>query len=634
MKSEVLEAIGAVDLRRATLVNAALAANERAKFLLSLLQFALAHAAHPEQAVADLRRERLVCGLAESWLDEVVAGARAAAAGRVQVPHAEAALQKLAAEVTAMAAPLAGGPFDARLAALLAAMPACPDGLVEAAAVAAMTDAMPSRGDSLHRLVMDLHKALNRLQAELARETLDGAAVYGLADEDRPRLAAFMAGLNRTAPLKFAHPGLGTTATRAGGRLVIQNDIGTTDAHVIVVTVAGFKAQITYADVHPRRLAFLRAMLARFEVSWGAEETRQVAGLAGGAPFHLAIGVLEAAGEEELRAYLNFLGSRLVFLIDWNRARKQLRGFLRAPERVAALEWAAGEEIGHRGFLELGGAALINQAIETASGGAMHFGDRLCDVLGDAAATELVRFALRIASEGLRARQSLGLIRDRVRAELQTHFQSEGRRLLRLASEHAGLVFEIATLVRDGISAATTGDGGLGRRARRAGRFEHEADLLVVQMREAVRRRPDHEAMLRLLEAADDAADQLEEAAFLLELLTEAGAGGGPLACLAALADLLVENAEEWIKALGHAAAAAGDATHEDADDFLVAIDRVLALEHAADDAERRLRLEAVQQAGNFRQLYLYAEVGRVLEEAADALKHAGLIARDVMLGA
>ena len=48
-----------------------------------------------------------------------------------------------------------------------------------------------------------------------------------------------MAGLNRTAPLKFDHPGLATTATRAGVRLVIQNDIGMTDAHVIVLHVEG-----------------------------------------------------------------------------------------------------------------------------------------------------------------------------------------------------------------------------------------------------------------------------------------------------------------------------------------------------------------------------------------------------------
>jgi hypothetical protein len=59
----------------------------------------------------------------------------------------------------------------------------------------------------------------------------------------------------------------------------------------------------------------------------------------------------------------------------------------------------------------------------------------------------------------------------------------------------------------------------------------------------------------------------------------------------------------------------------------------VLALEHAADDAERALRYEAVQRAQDFRQLHLYAEVGRALEEAADALKTASLLTREVVLG-
>ena len=36
----------------------------------------------------------------------------------------------------------------------------------------------------------------------------------------------------------------------------------------------------------------------------------------------------------------------------------------------------------------------------------MHFGDRLCDVLGDAEARSFLRFVFRAASEGLRARQS------------------------------------------------------------------------------------------------------------------------------------------------------------------------------------------------------------------------------------
>ena len=40
-------------------------------------------------------------------------------------------------------------------------------------------------------------------------------------------------------PLEFKHPRLGITATRSGPRLIIQNDIGTTDAHVVVIHVEG-----------------------------------------------------------------------------------------------------------------------------------------------------------------------------------------------------------------------------------------------------------------------------------------------------------------------------------------------------------------------------------------------------------
>ena len=113
------------------------------------------------------------------------------------------------------------------------------------------------------------------MQAELAEETLDGAAVYNLAEADRPLVLAFMAGLNRTAPLKFDHPGLATTATRAGGRLVIQNDIGTTDAHVIVIHVEGLVVSVTYTDVHPERLAFFQDMLKSHEGDLGRGARRR-----------------------------------------------------------------------------------------------------------------------------------------------------------------------------------------------------------------------------------------------------------------------------------------------------------------------------------------------------------------------
>ena len=39
----------------------------------------------------------------------------------------------------------------------------------------------------------------------------------------------------------------------------------------------------------------------------------------------------------------------------------------------------------------------MNQAIETTAGSSMHFGDRLCNVLGDAEALKFMRFVFQAA---------------------------------------------------------------------------------------------------------------------------------------------------------------------------------------------------------------------------------------------
>ncbi len=152
---------------------------------------------------------------------------------------------------------------------------------------------------------------------------------------------------------------------------------------------------------------------------------------------------------------------------------------------------------------------------------------------------------------------------------------------------------------------------------------------MVGETRAAVRRRPDYAIFLPLLEAADSAADELEDAAFLLEL---GPLQGKPLESLQTLADLLAEASQEWIKAVGHATQIGLAASHAETEDFLAAIDRVAALEHQADAAERTLAATAIQHAKDFRQLHLFTAVGGKLEAAADALKHASLMLRDHVL--
>jgi uncharacterized protein Yka (UPF0111/DUF47 family) len=643
MKSRILEIIGTTELGRASGVSDALAANDRIKYYFSLLQLAVSHADHPDQAVSGLRRERHAHGIDDASLDDMVESARRRE-GRYQLPGAARVMRILADEMRTMAAPvIASGEreFADRLKALLAALPDATDDCLTAADIAAITRAGRHKGeakDSPHALVMDLHKKLNALQEALAEEVLDGASVYALTDADRALVQAFMAGINRTARLKFNHPGLGTTATRAGARLVIQNDIGTTDAHVIVIHVEALTVTVTYSDVHPERVRFLRDMLTPMNVSWGDERTERSASLAEGLPFQLVTFTMPAADPADCLRILEFLGSRLVFLIDWNRARKQLRGFLPGPRRLEVLLWAAQNEVGHRGFLEIGGAGAINAAIEATADSAMHFGDRLCDVLGVEPAVAFIQFVLRAAASGLLEGHSHGLIADRIRTELQRHFSDDERRLLGVARDHAGLIFEIASLAQDSALAAGTDDGGFGKRANRARHFEHDADLLVVAARDAARRRPDRAVFQTLLETADDAADHLEDVVFLLDLLANGKLGlhkpgGETLAALRGFAALTVDATQEWIRALAHAAHVTNPGSREDTDDFLTAIDRVAALEHDADDAQRRVTTLAIEHTKDFRQLHLYTAISDGLEESMDALKHASLALRGHVLG-
>ena len=209
---------------------------------------------------------------------------------------------------------------------------------------------------------------------------------------------------------------------------------------------------------------------------------------------------------------------------------------------------------------------------------------------------------------------------------LAGQFSNEERQLLDRAAEHAGLVFELATLVRDGVREDGTQ---WKRRARRARGFEHDADQIVADTRDAVRRRPDYTVFLPLLEAADEAANALEDAAFLLALEP---LEGKPLDALQELANLLAAASQEWVKAVGHAGQIGQAAGIAETEDFLAAIASISKLEHQADDAERDLAASAVQHAADFRQLHLFAAVGDKLEAAADALKKASLILREQVL--
>lgn len=641
-KQTIVAALGETRLALPRLVDDALAANDRFKYRLTLLQLAKRHADAPDAGVPSLTEERLRARIEDPVLDELPSRCEQLPDGRYRLPGLPTLLAAAADEIDAMAAaveasePWIGGEeraaFRARADALL-------PGLRDVAETFGATDvdawshADAARGDSPHRLVMDLHKALNRIQRGLATELVDGASVYGLAPGDRERVAAFMRGVRRTSPLRFDHPGLGTTATRSAERLVIQNDIGTTDAHVLVVTVREREVTVTYTDVHLQRLLFFQALFRHRATTWTdtrlVQDRRMEEGL-----YHLGVGTFVAADEAALRDCLEFLGSRLVFLIDWNRARKQLRLLVGKKEAVRLLERAAEHDHGHMAFLRIGGARAVYDALDFVARGRAHFGQSLADVLGEERAERYLEFVLRTAAVELLAGRPESLVVDELRAELARLVRGAGEGLLDLAAEHAALVTEIADAVAAALAALSLPDGQARAEAlaARCKRWESEADRLLVAAREAASAAPEAAYLRELVERADDVADDLEEAAFLVTLLRPAGVDGALRAPLAALAAELRVGTQELVKAVETLRVLVPGASREDLREFLEAIHRIGRVEHDTDAGKRRVATRLAERPLEARTIHVAAESAACLELAADHLLHAALGLRDRVL--
>ena len=128
------------------------------------------------------------------------------------------------------------------------------------------------------------------------------------------------------------------------------------------------------------------------------------------------------------------LGAALVFLIDWNKARKLLRSWVAKDDATRILDWAARQRIGQRGFLELGGNELIGAAVRNAAPTRIGFGERLDQALGRNAAVDFLKTAMRVSTEALscRAFGPAGARPDRGRSG-----QAAGTRRQRVACDRA-----------------------------------------------------------------------------------------------------------------------------------------------------------------------------------------------------
>ncbi len=636
-KSQVVAALGEHRLMLPAWVKAALRANDRLKVYLTVVQEASSHARHADRAVPDLGREIAAAGLNTAWLHDVVALARRVDDGLV-VPDMSALVKCLEGDLGIMARPvLETTPPDddlqRRLQQRLAALRALAADRWSDPQVAELTEGRRGDRDSLHLLVMDLHKKINALAAGLATEVLAGANVWELTPQDRPRVTAFMRGLNRTALLKFDHPGLDTAATRDGERLLIQNDIGTNDAHVLVLQVVERAVTLTYSDLHRARLEFFQTLLEPYGAKWSGLESRTDAALNQGEAYSMATARFDCPDDAAVEEALEGIGSRIVFLIDWNRARKRLQAFVEKADAIAVLGDVARLDIGHRAWLQVGGERLVFAAMQAAGEGAFRIGDRLDEVIGAADAHAFLVAVMRLACDALRRGQPTALVADETRMLLARHVRQRSSEFDLLA-EHAGYCQALAQAVSDGLAhGVERSDKAAQALAAQSKAWERKADHLVMQARDKAERQPRWRPVARLVEQSDDVADALEEAAFLISLIADHHLEGWSDAVrkvLARLASTVLQATQDQVKALAIARVLGSDSEAADNDAFLRATWRVLQAERQCDtllrDA-RRVILAAVRDAPS---LMLANDLAAVLELASDRLLAAAYALRDL----
>jgi uncharacterized protein Yka (UPF0111/DUF47 family) len=634
MKSEIIAQLGQTDILLPSLIAEGLSANDRVKARLSVLQAAGRHARDPKTSF-DLAEECRMAGLDPVAMEALVNCARLSAGERVTGPGLNRLETAIWDDVTSMiravsaADKVEGTAALERLSAIKAANESPGGDTLALARIAALTTISAGDSAQLHRLVMDLHKRLNVLAASNAEEVLAGAHVHGLLPQDRPAVEAFMRGVESTRKLKFDHPGLATTAARSGKRLTIQNDIGETDAHVVVITVETDAVTVTYTDVHLPRVKFFIGLLRDFPVQWSGLDHKSAEELGDEGAFYLVTGRYPA--DDRRDTFLEATGASLVFLIDWNRARKLLRTWVSKADAIDVLDWAARNRIGHRGLLELGGGELVASAVRRAGANRIGFGERLDHALGRAAAIDFLKTVLRVSADALLGGSSVRLARDRIEADLIRHLQRVDTALLAIVIRQSGLAREIAAGIAKCIAeqqARRSCDrAALASRARQ---IEEKADRIAIETRSEIARLSADSSIRGLVDRMEEVIDELEQAAFVASI-APTDLAPQLLELLAGLCAMVVVGIEA--AAAGVAAAAdVPEGNRVDSEDALAAVGRLIDVEHRADAAEREVMGTIMQGEFDFKTALSVVDLARTLERATDRLASFGHLLREHVL--
>jgi uncharacterized protein Yka (UPF0111/DUF47 family) len=373
------------------------------------------------------------------------------------------------------------------------------------------------------------------------------------------------------------------------------------------------------------------ALFEAFAAKWSGLDRKNVDGLGDEGVFYLVTGRYEAESPERRDAFLAAVGAGLVFLIDWNKARKVLRSWVSNSDSIRILDWAARRRVGHRAFLELGGAELVAAAVRHAASRRIGFGERLDVVLGRDNTVDFLKSVLRISTHALLQGQSIRLIRDHIEADLDRHLERVDSALLAIVVRQAGLAHDIAAAISRCICDLQSGQPvdstALARRARH---MEEKADRILIEARGEIARFDGGATIEQLVNRIEETVDELEQAAFFASLLPQR-IDPAALAVLAKLCAAAVAGTKAAASGVA-AASEAPEGRRADFEDALAAVGRLTDVEHMADDYEREITTLTFKGGTDLRASLSVLELARAIERATDRLAGFGhLLSRHLL---
>jgi uncharacterized protein Yka (UPF0111/DUF47 family) len=226
------------------------------------------------------------------------------------------------------------------------------------------------------------------------------------------------------------------------------------------------------------------------------------------------------------------------------------------------------------------------------------------------------------------------VIGDEIKAALRRNFENERLGIFDTAAAHVAFGYDIAAALCEALERSGTAPGKawIARLAARAAQWEAQADALLNEARDDIKRFRRPPTLIAFFERADDALDELEEAAALIDVAVLLDPSAAAVARLRELAELPLRSAQELVKCIECAATVTRAEVRDDLDEFLAALERLIDTEHAADERLRAFRRWLILENTDQRQTLVLRELSQALETATDAHAHAGQMLRTYLM--